>query len=128
MLNLGTQTGSLTNYIYSWMLSHSPEQATVGDGATILMWTDRYAGTVLKKFTKGKSAYVEIQEDHATPCGDNEYRYSRDTQGRIWTFRYDPSKDQWRCVEKQPSGRYKLTNSQPGVAFKIRTKFHDNSF
>jgi hypothetical protein len=43
-MHLGTQTGSLTNHLYSRI--KLPSEVKVGDGATLLGWTDRYAGTV----------------------------------------------------------------------------------
>jgi hypothetical protein len=62
--------------------------AQVGDGATILAWTDRYAGTVVKTTPRS----IVVREDNATRSDSNgmsesqSYDYSPNPDGREWTF------------------------------------------
>ncbi len=44
-MKLGTQTGSMTNHLMSNVKSMEP---MVGMGATVLMWTDRHACTIIE--------------------------------------------------------------------------------
>ena len=44
-MKLGTQTGSLTNHIYSRAVIGQPNPE-IGMGATVLCWTDRHAATI----------------------------------------------------------------------------------
>jgi primosomal protein N' len=46
-MKLGAQTASLTNHLQSRATIGQPEP-TVGMGATLLGWTDRYAGTIVE--------------------------------------------------------------------------------
>lgn len=55
------ETGSLINLLYSNSRNPAP---VVGMGATILMWTDRHACTVVAVSKDGKT--VTVQEDKAT--------------------------------------------------------------
>lgn len=60
----------------------------IGEGATLRIWTDCHACTVVKISKSGK--VVWIQEDRATVVkgttydGSAEYTYERNPQGRIW--------------------------------------------
>lgn len=62
----GTQTGSLINLISSGSKMPAP---VVGMGATILMWTDRVATTIVAvRTTKdGRPKEVDVVPDIATP-------------------------------------------------------------
>ena len=63
-MNLGTQTSSLVNHLYSRMTVDSPNPE-VGMPATILGWTDRNAATVTKVTELvGQWAWeIEVAED-----------------------------------------------------------------
>jgi len=54
-LNLGTQTGSFFNHIYS----HNAQGPVVDRGATVLHWTDRDAYEVHEVAENGKSAVIQ---------------------------------------------------------------------
>lgn len=78
-LRLGTQTGSVFNALIS---GSSMPKPTVGMGATILMWTDRRAATIVEVSPSGKR--VGVVEDIATPKFEGmtdaqEYEYSPGT-------------------------------------------------
>ena len=85
-MRLGTETGSLVNHIYAGI--ENPEPA-VGMGATILMWTDRRAATIVKV----TPCQVHIQEDKATRADSNgmsesqNYDYTPDPQAPVVILR-----------------------------------------
>jgi hypothetical protein len=76
----GTQTGSLMNYIFSGAKMAAPE---IGMGATVLMWSDRHAATIVEVSKSGKR--VGIAEDEAKRVDGNgmsdsqSYEYSPGT-------------------------------------------------
>jgi hypothetical protein len=114
MLKAGTETGSLTNHLMSRQGPVTPE---VGMGVTVLYWTDRKAGTIIKTTAKT----ITVQEDTATRIDDNgmseaqQYEYAPDPDGRITVFRL--TKKGWRG----PGGG-------PGLAIGHRDAYHDYSF
>lgn len=83
-MKLGTETGSLINHLMA-----GQKEAKVGDPATILFWSDRKPGTVIK-VTK---AQIHVQRDNYkrvgtfVPGGPQEYTYERDPNGIISVFR-----------------------------------------
>ena len=83
-MKLGTETGSLTN----WMMAGGV-QPKVGMGATVLCWTDRHAGTIVKI----TPTQIHIQEDTVKRTDRNgvsecqTYEYSSNPQGKIHVFR-----------------------------------------
>jgi hypothetical protein len=86
MMRAGTETGSLINHLYSRAIQPAPE---VGMGATILCWTDRHPGTIIKV----TPTQVHVQEDHAVRLDKNglsecqKYAYSINPEGRVHVFR-----------------------------------------
>jgi hypothetical protein len=85
MIHAGTETGSLMNHV----MSRSEAVPEVGMGATILCWTDRTAGTIIKV----TPTQVHVQRDIATRIDHNgmsesqEYRYESDPNGIVEVFR-----------------------------------------
>ena len=66
----GRDTGSLTNWLMGAANRVKPE---VGMGATILMWTDRHAVTIVEVSLEGKKRpFVIIQEDKAVRTDNNQ--------------------------------------------------------
>ena len=65
MMKAGTQTGSLVNHLMSQDTPIAPE---IGMGATILSWTDRNAGTIVKITPK----QIHVQEDNAERTDSTE--------------------------------------------------------
>lgn len=88
MMKLGTETGSLVNHIYSQAEQTLPN---VGDGATVLHWTDREAGTVIEVDTAKR--IVVVQMDTATVVsgsghdGSAVYAYTANPNGSKRTFK-----------------------------------------
>ena len=115
-LRLGSETGSLMNHVMAGGTKLVP---TVGMGVTVLGWTDRYPGTVILVSPSGKT--INVQEDLAVRTDANgmsesqEYAYSPDPHGRIWTFRL--GKHGWRGA-----------NKGPGLRLGVRERYYDYSF
>lgn len=127
-MKLGSQTGSVTNHLYSRMILGAPEP-TIGMAATILGWTDRNPGTVIG--WDGK--VVSVQEDSAKRTDSNgfsesqSYDYTPNPQGSITNFRLDPRG--WREVTMSTSGRWKLEQGGgQGLILGRREKYRDPSF
>ena len=114
------QYGSLFNRLMD--NTEAPADPQVGDGATILMWSDRHAATVIEveRFKSGQRAgqvsRVTVQRDHATRTdnhgmGDSQsYTYQRDPNGSVHVYRV--TKD----------GRF------PGLLLGHRDEHYDFSF
>lgn len=94
MLKAGTETGSLVNHILSASGQPKPE---VGMGATILMWTDRWAATIVKVTPK----QVHVRQDRATLTKGHwsteiqEYKHEPDPDAPVLVFRM--TKRGYRC-------------------------------
>ena len=113
-MKLGTETGSLINHIYG-----SQEEGTyreVGMGVTILHWTDREAGTIVKVTPKT----IHVTEDKATRIDKNgmsesqEYTYETNPNAKPDIFRL--TKRGWR------------NSAGNGLLIGIRRKYYDYSF
>jgi hypothetical protein len=130
-LKLGTQTGSLMNHL----MSGGRSIPAVGDGATLLHWTDREPATVIEVTTKKSGAIeVAVQEDKYRRVDSNgmsesqEYAYEPNPNGSISRFRLDPEKG-WRALRKNEKGNWVLVKGGgSGVRFGVREKYHDFSF
>jgi len=85
-MKLGTQVGNLD----SWMLLHSAQPVPkIGEGATIILWTDRYAGTIIK-ITRCQihvQRDVAVRQDDRGMCETQDYTYRPDPQGPLYIFR-----------------------------------------
>jgi hypothetical protein len=125
----------MTNHIYSRMTQGAPEPV-VDMPATILLWTDRNAGTVVHVWTERKHQYVTIQEDRAIRTDKNglsdsqEYDYKRDPFGRLVMFRREPD-GRWReayrdaVTKKMRIHKYGSGN---GLILGRRETYRDPSF
>ena len=115
MLRAGTETGSLMNHL----MSGSARGPVVGEGATLLHWTDRTAATVIRVSPSGKTAW--LREDTAIRTDDHgmsdsqAYRYEPNPNGREW--RVSLTKRGWRVMGRGS-----------GVLFGVRRAYHDYSF
>lgn len=113
-MKLGTETGSLVNHIYA----RSPGTPVVGEGATVIMWSDRRPGTVVAISASGKT--VIVREDSYRRVDGNgvsesqEYEISPDPKGYVYTFR--ATKRGWRSKEGF------------GVTFGHRNAYYDYNF
>lgn len=108
--------GSLTNRL---MENGKPPVPKVGMGATILMFSDRHACTVIGLQTK---RMIVIQEDTQTRTDKNgmsesqEYAYAADNGGEKHT------------VSLRKDGRWKIAKSETVVRLGERDAYHDYSF
>ena len=116
--------GSLQNLIYSQ--NNGLLVPKVGAGVTVIMWTDRYAGTVISVAPDRKS--FVIQEDRVKRIDDNgmsemqEYEYFRSKEGLTHLFKIvsrGKNKGQWR-----ENGR----NNGSSIIIGVRRHYHDYSF
>ena len=113
-MKLGTETSSVNN----WLLSGTKGQPApeVGMGATILMWTDRKACTIVKV----TRTQVHVQADKAIRTDNHgmsesqSYRYERDTTSPVKIFRL------------RKDGSYKGEGGQLRIG--DRDAYHDYSF
>lgn len=117
-MNLGTDTGSLVNYIHGNTVSKTPE---VGMGATELRWSDREPLTIHK--VEGKKLWASY--DKAERIDDNgmsecqEYEYSNEN-----------TEDYWMLFTLRKDGRWHKGTTLQGTALRIgqREKYYDFSF
>lgn len=96
--------------------NHKPEAPKVGDGATVILWTDRYAGTIVKV----TPTQIHVQRDKATRLGkiemsdSQQYEYAPDSQGQVYVFRKTKRRG-YRC------GSF-------GLALGVRQEYYDYGF
>lgn len=80
-------TGSLINNVMGQQESVKPE---IGDGATMLGWTDRIPGTLIAVLRGGRE--IVVQEDHATRTDSNgmsdaqSYEFEQNVDGATCRF------------------------------------------
>jgi hypothetical protein len=129
-VQLGKTTGSLVNALYAL---ESVKVPSIGDGATILSWTDRSPATVIDVQTKGKFVYVTTQDDKYRRVDDNgfsenqKYLYLPNPEGSIRYWRIDQRGEVDRVVVNLETGRWNKVGSG-GIFFGRREKYHDFSF
>lgn len=119
-----TQYGSLINLIRSGPTSRDPE---VGDGATILYWSDRAPATIVEVIRfktgtrKGEVKAVVVQADKATRTDSNGMS---DAQ----TYEYERIPDApKRTFTKRKNGQFS-DKGGTGLAVGYREKYYDYSF
>lgn len=101
-MNLGTQTSSLVNHLYSRMTIGAPAP-TVGMAATTLSWTDRHAATVTKVTElDGKWKWqIEVADDQAlviagsTHDGSATFAFVSSTSNYSELYRMDRKTGAW---------------------------------
>jgi hypothetical protein len=130
-MKLGTQTGSGINHLYSRMTAGAPEPE-VGMGATVMLWTDRHAATVVGTYNGGK--IVQVQCDKATRIDKNgmsemqEYVYEPDEDGPVYFFRKNKTGGWDQVLGNTKTGRWNKVHGGVGVIFGFRREYHDFSF
>lgn len=111
-MKLGSETGSLMNHV---MTTSGQAEPKVGDGATICMWSDRHACTIIKV----TRCTVTVQEDKAIRTDTNgmsesqTYSYEPDPNGATYVFR--KTKSGWK-------------SKGVGLLIGVRRHYYDYSF
>jgi len=127
-MKLGTETGSMTNHLYSRMTKGQPEP-TVGMGATILMWTDRKAGTVVDVMDN----IIAVQEDTAKRVDDNgmsesqEYEYTPNPDAPNTWFRREKAGNWVEVFVNRKTNRWNKGGGR-GLRLGERRQYRDVSF
>jgi hypothetical protein len=114
-MNIGTQTNSLVNSMYSRMTIGAPAP-TVGMGATVLLWTDRHAATVTKvaELKSKVWAYeIHVVEDKITVVsgsthdGSAVFATTPNPEGYADMYRMDRKTGSWvRGYINQLTGKF----------------------
>jgi len=119
--------GNLFNRIMESPRSTEPH---VGMGATLTMYTDRRAGTVIDVGPK----YITVQCDKATRSDSNgmsecqSYTYAPNSSGAVYCFKRDTT-GRWREVTRNPeTNRYRLVPGGCGLLLGDRDEYYDFSF
>jgi len=128
-MELGKQTGSVFNHLFSRMTIGEPAPE-VGMPATMLLWTDRDAGTVVE--VNMAKRYIVVQEDKAIVVsnrglGATEYRYEANPEGSRYYFRKGKN-GRWESVYINPETKRFVKCGSRGLRLGHREKYVDPSF
>ena len=134
-MKLGTQTGSMTNHIYSRAVIGQPAP-TVGMGCTVLCWTDHHAGTIIDVNEIGKYPTIYVRQDRAVRTDkngfseDQTWTYEPNPQGSLYRFQF--RNNRWIEVDLNPkTGRFNLINggkAGSGLMIGRREEYYDPCF
>ena len=127
-MKLGTETGSLTNYLMSG--TKGQPIPVVGMGATLLSWTDRHPATIVEVLKGGK--VLVVQEDHAVRTDKNGMSECQD-------YEFIPNPDAYKAYYKlDKNGAYRdarfnengrlVYGSGQQLRIGERDKYYDYSF
>ncbi len=132
-MKLGTQTGSMTNHIYSRMVKGQPTPQ-VGMGATILCWTDRHAATITAVNSHlGDRPIVTVQEDHVVRTDSNgmcecqTWEHTPNPGGRSYNFRASKTGVWQQVIWNAGTRRWNKVDGH-GLRIGDRAHYHDFSF
>lgn len=112
------RTGSLHNMLADQ--SGDAARPEVGVGATVISWSDRYAGTIIAVSPSGHR--VTWQRDTATRTDGlgmtdaQSYRYEQNEQGETREF------------TRRKDGAYRAKNGQARLLIGVRNEYYDFSF
>lgn len=114
-MKLGTETGSMVNHLMSGINGSPVPQ--VGMGATILMWTDRHAATIVKV----TPTQVHVQRDIAKRVDSNGM-----SEMQTYLYEADPTADV-EIFRKTKNG-YRKAGGGYSLRIGDRAEYHDYSF
>jgi hypothetical protein len=147
-MKLGTETGSMVNHLQARATLGEPTPE-VGMGVTILLWTDRHAGTIQRIFEERGQTVLEVTTDKATLVSGSKFS---EEQGYTFEPRPDGPKayfkkrldGQWREFEykvidskydeatdtrhETRSSRLSLKDGGHGLRVGERDEYEDPSF
>ena len=113
--------GSFVNHVTA---QQAPTLPKVGDGATILHWSDRSAATVTRVERERNRDVIYIQKDLAVRIDTNGM-----SDCQTYSYALDPSAPEERVVLRQTKTRSAWrTKSGDVVVFGHRNAYHDYSF
>jgi hypothetical protein len=127
-MKLGTETGSLINYLMSGTKGQSVP--VVGMGATLLSWTDRHPATIVEVLNGGK--VLVVQEDNAVRVDNNgmsecqDYEFTPDTNATKRYYKLDKN-GAYRDAYLNENGRL-IFGSGQRLRIGDRDRYHDFSF
>ena len=134
-MNIGTQTNSLVNHLYSRMTVGAPAPV-VGMAATTLSWTDRHAATVTEvtELTSKVWAYeIRVVEDKvlvisgSTHDGSATFAFVPNPHRYADIYRMDRKTRAWvHGYINQDTGKFK--KGQGGLILGTRDHYVDPSF
>lgn len=105
----------------------------VGDGATLLHYSDREPATVISVAKVGKSTIVTVQDDKATRIDKNgisesqTYTFERDPSGSMHMFRLRKDGMWVHVYRDEETGRLRQNNGV-NIRFGNRDKYYDPCF
>lgn len=120
------------SFVNKLMSSSKIQEVKVGDGATLLLYSDRNPCTVTKVDEKKNYTLVEVQEDSYKRTDSNgmsdsqEYTYSQNPNGRTYLFQIKNNVAQ-EVVLNPETKRLNKANSAK-IYFGKREKYHDFTF
>jgi hypothetical protein len=134
-MQVGTETGSLVNHLYSRMTEGAPAPV-VGMAATTLSWTDRHAATVTKvlELTSKVWAYeIHVVDDVVTVVsgsthdGSAVFATTPSTDGYPTLYRMDRKTGAWvRGYINSETSKFKKASG--GLILGRRDHYIDPSF
>ena len=101
-------------------------EVKVGDGATMLYYSDRHACTIIEIADNG--SYIKVQKDKATRIDNNgmsecqDYEFERDPKGAVYTFK------RTRKDKSVYTGNGKYCDWDVKLSFGARIEYYDYSF
>lgn len=112
------QHGSLINMIAG--NSTDTVEPEIEMGATLIMWSDRHAGTIIGVSKTGHR--IEWQRDKATRTDGlgmtdaQQYSYERNRHAAVETF------------TRRKDGSYRIRGGTSRLVLNVRNEYHDYSF
>lgn len=131
-MKLGSQTNSVMNHIYSRAVVGQPTPE-VGMGATLLLWTDRHAATIVEVQEIKGITYIKVQADTAKVVsgtkqnGSATYEYSPNPNGQELLFRREPN-GRWQQVRWNDKTKRWSKRDGEGLRIGERDEHYDPSF
>ena len=101
-------------------------EVKVGDGATMVYYSDRHACTIIEIADNG--SYIKVQKDKATRIDNNgmsdcqDYEFERDPKGAVYTFK------RTRKDKSVYTGNGKYYDWDVKLSFGARIEYYDYSF
>lgn len=126
--------GSLQNRLYEKMTKGQPAPQ-VGDGATVLRYSDRNACTVIAVDKLKNGGYrVHVQRDHTRRVDKNgmsecqDYAYTPNPEGPVYTFQCTGKDGRWsECRYNRETNRWNKIDGN-GLRIGERDEHCDPSF